>query len=72
MHNIECEYDEYSLEPKALKLEIESSNGGITPVRIEVSNSYKSNENNVSFIEITNIKNMLKRTYGIDNVKINE
>lgn len=72
VHNIECEYDEYSLEPKALKLEIESSNGGITPVRIEVSNSYKSNENNVSFIEITNIKNMLKRTYGIDNVKINE
>lgn len=72
VHNIECEYDEYSLEPKALRLDIEADDGGVTPVRIEVSSNYKACENKVSFVEITNIKSMIKKTYGINDIKINE
>lgn len=72
VNNIECEYDEHSLEPKALRLNIESDDGGVTPVRIEVSGNYQTNENKISFVEITNIKSIIKKTYGINDIKINE
>lgn len=72
VHNIECGYDEKTLEPKVLKLNIESDNGTVTPVRIEVSSTYNDESKKLSFVEIANLKSMLKSTYGINNIKINE
>lgn len=72
VHSIECEYDEKTLEPKALKLNIEADSGTVTPVRIEVSSEYNGENKKLSFVQVANLKSMLKSTYGINNIKINE
>lgn len=72
VHSIECEYDEKTLEPKALKLNIEADSGTVTPVRIEVSSEYNGENKKLSFAQVANLKSMLKSTYGINNIKINE
>lgn len=72
VHSIECEYDEKTLEPRALKLNIEADSGTVTPVRIEVSSEYNGENKKLSFVQVANLKNMLKSTYGINNIKINE
>lgn len=72
VHSIECEYDEKTLEPRALKLNIEADSGTVTPVRIEVSSEYGNETKKLSFAQVANLKSMLKSTYGINNIKINE
>lgn len=72
VHSIECEYDEKTLEPKALKLNIEADSGTVTPVRIEVSSEHNDENKKLSFVQVANLKSMLKSTYGINNIKINE
>ena len=72
VHSIECEYDEKTLEPKALKLNIQADSGTVTPVRIEVSSEYNGENKKLSFVQVANLKSMLKSTYGINNIKINE
>lgn len=72
VHIIECEYDEKTLEPRALKLNIEADSGTVTPVRIEVSSEYNGENKKLSFVQVANLKSMLKSTYGINNIKINE
>ena len=69
VHKIECEYDEVSMEPKYLKLTIESNDGTIQPVKIEVL-SNDINVKKISAFEELKIKNMLKEVYGVENVDI--
>lgn len=71
VHQIECEYDEVTMEPKYLKLTIESDNGRVQPVRIEVSSSNSVINEKLSPFEEMKIKNMLKEIYGIEKVDIN-
>lgn len=70
IHNIECEYDANTLEPSALKLNLETSSGDVLPVKIEVSSS-NSRKSDLSFAEIINIKKILREEYGINSVEIN-
>ena len=47
INSIKCEVDEETLEPKSLRLEIETEDGVVQPVRIEVSNNSISNKKEV-------------------------
>lgn len=71
VNKIECECDNDTLEPKSLKLEIETEDGYVQPVRIEVSSNYKSN-NEPNFIDKKKIEKIAYETYGIksENVTI--
>lgn len=70
VHHIECEYDANTLEPSALKLDLETYSGDVLPVRIEVS-SDNSKKDDLSLSEILNIKKILRDEYGINRVEIN-
>lgn len=71
VNKIECECDSDTLEPKTLKLEIETEDGYVQPVRIEVSNNYQA-QNEPSFIDKKKIEKIAYETYGIksENVTI--
>lgn len=71
VHEIKCEYDEKTMEPKYLKLQIESDSGLIQPVRIEVSNNKIQKEDNLSAFEVAKLETMIREIYGIDNISIN-
>ena len=59
------------MEPKALKLEIETEDGYVQPVRIEVSSNYQA-PNEPNFIDKKKIEKIAYETYGIksENVTI--
>ena len=58
------------MEPKYLKLTVEATDGTIQPVRIEVSSSSNTSSGKLSSFEEMKIKNILRETYGIENVEI--
>lgn len=65
------------MEPKYLRLEIESDDGTVQPVRIEVStwgaSNYKENAvigSDISAFEKLRVKNILKEEYGFTEVEI--
>ena len=67
VHSVSCEYDELTLEPKYIRLEISSYDGEIRPVKIEISNI---NSNEITQIEKWKIETLLKDTYGFKEVEI--
>ena len=67
VHSISCEYDETTLEPKYLKLEISSYDGEIRPVKIEITNMIT---NEMPPIDKWKLENLLKETYGFKEVEI--
>lgn len=77
---IKCEYNETTIEPEYLYLELTHSDGEIVPVKIEVMKEIKSeteNEsesepevNEFSTIEKFQIKEMISKEYGIKNVEV--
>ncbi len=71
VNNIECECDENTLEPKSLKLEIETEDGFVQPVRIEVSSNI-NDEKNINLRDKEIIERFAFDNYGIkkENVKI--
>ena len=74
INNIECELDEETLEPKSLKVEIETEDGIVRPVRIEVSNNNINNKKELALQDKLKIKKIAYENYGIksENVIINE
>lgn len=71
VHDIEIEYDEMTLEPKFLKLTIESSNGTIQPVRVEVSSRALGENGSISSLDNFKIKSILQNEYGFERIEIN-
>ena len=71
INSIECECDKETLEPKSLKVEIETDDGYIQPVRIEVSNNYEKKED-VPLNDKLIIQKIAYDYYGIkkENVKV--
>ncbi len=69
VHSIKCEYDDETMEPKFLHLEISNYDGEIRPVKIEVSTT---NSNSVSKIDEWKIQKDMKDTYGFEEVVIEE
>ena len=64
INSIECECDKETLEPKSLKVEIETYDGFVQPVRIEVS-SNTSNTKEASFQDKVKIQKIVYDNYGI-------
>ncbi len=72
VHSIDCEYDKETLEPEFIILEIEANNNGVVqPVKIEVNNNLNSVGKKITSFEELELKNMLVRTYGFDEVILN-
>ena len=69
INSIECECDEDTLEPKSLKVEIETDDGNIQPVRIEVSSNY-NNKNEVTLQDKIKIQKIAYENYGIKNENV--
>lgn len=79
VHNIQIEYDKVTMEPESLRLEIESMDGTVQPVRIEVSSFEISNNDmskgknsSISAFEKLRLEKILKEEYGFEAVEINE
>lgn len=70
INNIECEVDEETLEPKSLKLEIETEDGEVRPVRIEVSNSSIENKKEIAFQDKLKIQKIAYENYGIKSENV--
>ena len=67
VHSVNCEYDEITLEPNFLRLEISSYDGEIRPVKIEIANTIN---NEIPQIEKWKLESFLKETYGFKEVEI--
>lgn len=70
INNIECELDEETLEPKSLKVEIETEDGIVRPVRIEVSNNNINNKKEVALHDKLKIKKIAYENYGIKSENV--
>lgn len=68
VNKIECECDSETLEPKSLRLEIETEDGYVQPVKIEVSNNFAKNE--INFIDKTKIEKLAYENYGIKSENV--
>lgn len=64
--NVKVEYDEITFEPTRIYMNLESENGYVQPVKIEVNNS----NNYKNEIEINKIKNIITECYGIEKENI--
>ena len=74
--SINIEYDKDTMEPSNLIIEIESSDGTVQPVRVEViaiegNDSSINKKNKVSVIDKLKIESILKNDYGFKRVTIN-
>ena len=69
INSIECECDEETLEPKSLKVEIETEDGFIQPVRIEVSSNSNSRKE-ASLQDKIKIQKIAYDNYGIKNENV--
>lgn len=69
INSIECECDEKTLEPKSLKVEIETKDGFVQPVRIEISSNYK-NEREANLEDKIKIQKIAYENYGIKNENV--
>lgn len=74
INSIKCECDEETLEPKSLRLEIETEDGDVRPVRIEVSKNTADRDKEVLLKDRLKIQKIAYENYGItsENVFINE
>ena len=72
VNSVECEIDKETYEPKAFKLEIETEDGFVQPVRIQVINQSHSQEK-ISEMDKAKIERILTENYGVtkDNIEIN-
>lgn len=67
---IKCEYNETTLEPEYLYLELNQIDGEIIPVKIEVMQNPQNNTDEFSLLEKIQIKETLKSEYGIKNMEV--
>lgn len=67
--SVECEYDEITLEPKFLHLEISYDGGEVQPVKIEVSGKSK-NVRELSVVEEMKIRQIIEKEYGIRDMEV--
>ena len=69
VNNVKVKYDDTTFEPVELRMNLESDNGYVQPIKIEVS---KANSNSISEVTKNKIKNIIKENYGIekDNIYI--
>ncbi len=72
VNSVTCEMDRETFLPKYLKLEIETQDGFVQPVRIEVAKNYQEDEA-ISPMQRYAIKSLLVETYGVaqENILIN-
>lgn len=66
IHSMRCEYDEITLEPKYIYLEVSIEDEEIRPVKIEVYSATKQE----LFLDEWKIVNVLKETYGFEEVEV--
>ena len=67
INSIKCEVDEDTLEPKSLRLEIETEDGVVQPIRIEVSSNSENNKKEVALVDKLKIQKIAYENYGIKN-----
>lgn len=67
---IKCEYNQTTLEPEYLYLELNQIDGEIIPVKIEVMQNPQNKTNEFSLLEKIQIKETLKSEYGIKNMEV--
>lgn len=67
---IKCEYNETTFEPEYLYLELNQIDGEIIPVKIEVINNSEQLSEDFSLMEKMQIKDVIKREYGIKNMEV--
>ena len=65
--NIRIEYDDITLEPQKIHLDLESETGYVQPVKIEVS---KKSNSNINENTKNKIKNIINECYGIKKENI--
>ncbi len=70
VRTIECKYNEKTLEPDYLYLEIEHQDGEIQPVKIEVASNCTSSKEELTISELLEIKKILRDEYGINEVEV--
>lgn len=67
---IKCEYNQITLEPEYLYLELTYKDGEIMPVKIEVLNNSNIEKDELSLTEKIKIQEIIKKEYGIKNVEV--
>ena len=67
---IKCEYNQTTLEPEYLYLELVHDDGKIMPVKIEVMTETSVEKDDLNLIEKMRIKENLKKEYGIKNLEV--
>lgn len=67
---IECKYNDKTLEPDYLYLEIEHQDGEIQPVKIEVNGGITELKEELTISELIEIKKILREEYGINEVEV--
>lgn len=65
--NVEVEYDEITYSLSKIYMNLETSDGYVQKVKVEVSNSDSSNQN---IVAVNDIKNILSSVYGINKENI--
>lgn len=65
---IKCEYNQETLEPEYLYLELLQSDGEITPVKIEVANTPQKDD--LTLMQKLQITEVLRKEYGIDKMEV--
>ena len=68
INSIKCECDEDTLEPKSLRVEIETKDGTVQPVRIEISNNSAKNE--APLMDKLKIQKIAYENYGINSENV--
>ena len=69
VHSVECKLDEETLEPQELHLQIETQDGYVQPVRIEVMQQMNSSPS-ISFEDQSRIEKILIDNYGVSKKHI--
>ena len=72
VNSVSCEIDHDTFEPKFLRVEIQTEDGFIEPIRIEVMGNYLENDK-LSEMQKYEINHILMESYGvtIDQISIN-
>ena len=65
---IKCEYNQETLEPEYLYLELLQSDGEIIPIKIEVTNV--PNKDDLTLMQKLQITEVLRKEYGIDKMEV--
>ena len=65
---IKCEYNQETLEPEYLYLELKQSEGEIIPVKIEVTSIPRKDD--LTLVQKLQITEVLRKEYGIDKMEV--